>query len=400
MEGNACRINGLFKIDRGEQFPHGLFAIAVNGQLDFEKSLAKVEAAQARDKESGERVWVLRVIDNDPEARQNEFKVKIIAPHCPALPEVVPGTNFRPVVFRNMTVTPYVEETKSGRARVAYSLRATGWRLRVSPASRPGSPRTMSRLVGDGGPRGAWGVAGAADQDSVAAVVRGAGLCGVRSGCWECPRWDRRRSRWSGRSAAGPTTLCALCERVTDGGGERAGPDRRDVRGDAGATSSSEVQVITPPPTLTSVLMVNLARLTVVLWRAAGKHPVTATGVVLVAMVWAWTGVIGAGCVLLVAVVALVVWARLGPESYRRGVVSRWRRVWPYGRWWQPAMVTCDLAREVNGREYLPRIRKVTAAACVDRVLVDLLSGQSTEDFERHILQLAHTFSVRRQFGT
>ncbi len=65
--------------------------------------------------------------------------------------------------------------------------------------------------------------------------------------------------------------------------------------------------MITPPPTLTLVLMVNLARLTVVLWRAAGKHPVTATGVVLVAMVWAWTGVIGAGCVLLVAVVALVV---------------------------------------------------------------------------------------------
>lgn len=119
-------IQGPFKIDCGEQFPHGLFAIAVAGQLDFEKSQAKAEDAQARDKESGERVWVVRVLDNDPEARTSEFKVKIIAPHCPTLPEALEGTNFRPVVFRNMMVTPYVEETKTGRARVAYSLRATG----------------------------------------------------------------------------------------------------------------------------------------------------------------------------------------------------------------------------------------------------------------------------------
>ena len=119
-------IQGPFKIDCDEQFPHGLFAVAVGGQLDFEKSQAKVEDAQARDKESGERVWVVRVIDNDPEARTSEFKVKIIAPHCPTLPEALPGTNFRPVVFRNMTVTPYVEETRTGRSRVAYSLRASG----------------------------------------------------------------------------------------------------------------------------------------------------------------------------------------------------------------------------------------------------------------------------------
>jgi hypothetical protein len=140
MEGNAMSIQGPFKIDCGEQFPHGLFAIAVGGQLDFEKSQAKLEDAQARDKESGERVWVVRVIDNDPEARQNELKVKIIAPHCPALPEVVPGTNFRPVVFRNMTVTPYVEESKSGRARVAYSLRATG-------VEAPGESRKPARVA-------------------------------------------------------------------------------------------------------------------------------------------------------------------------------------------------------------------------------------------------------------
>lgn len=118
-------VQGPFAISCSEQFPHGLFAVSVAGQVDFEKSQAGVADSQARDRESGERVWVVRVIDNDPEARSNEFKVKIVAPHCPTLPEPLEGTNFRPVVFRNMTVTPYVEETRTGRARVAYSLRAS-----------------------------------------------------------------------------------------------------------------------------------------------------------------------------------------------------------------------------------------------------------------------------------
>lgn len=119
-------VQGPFRINCDEQFPHGLFAVAVDAQRDFEKAQAGLEDAQARDKESGERVWVVRVIDNDPEARSSEFKVKIIAPHCPTLPDPIPGTNFRPVTFKHMSVTPYVEETRSGRARVAYSLRAGG----------------------------------------------------------------------------------------------------------------------------------------------------------------------------------------------------------------------------------------------------------------------------------
>lgn len=119
-------VQGPFAISCAEQFPHGMFAVSVSGLVDFEKSQAGVEDNQARDKESGERLWVVRVIDNDPEARSNEFKVKIVAPHCPTLPEPLAGTNLRPVMFTKMTVTPYVEETRTGRARVAYSLRAAG----------------------------------------------------------------------------------------------------------------------------------------------------------------------------------------------------------------------------------------------------------------------------------
>lgn len=118
-------IQAPFRVECDEQFPHGLFAVSVDALQDFEKARAGVEDPQVRDKESGERVWVVRVLDNDPDARSNEFKVKIAAPVCPTLPEKVEGTNFRPVSFKGLQVIPYVEETRTGRSRVAYSLRAT-----------------------------------------------------------------------------------------------------------------------------------------------------------------------------------------------------------------------------------------------------------------------------------
>src|SRR3989337_2925956 len=69
-------------------FPHGALGLGVDAQLDFDR---RGEADdQARDKDSGERLWVVRVMDLDPEAgrfgRSTEVKVKVIAPHRPVLP--------------------------------------------------------------------------------------------------------------------------------------------------------------------------------------------------------------------------------------------------------------------------------------------------------------------------
>jgi hypothetical protein len=127
-------VQGPFKANFGELFPHGAFGIAVDALNDFDKVQAGIEDPQQRDKETGERIWVVRVIDNDPEARSNELKVKVVAPVMPALPEPIAGTNFRPVEFDGLTVTPWVEETKTGRTRVAYSLKATGVR---EPQAKP-----------------------------------------------------------------------------------------------------------------------------------------------------------------------------------------------------------------------------------------------------------------------
>lgn len=83
---------------------------------------------QTRDKVTGKRVWAVRVVDADPEARkgQAELTVKIDADHCPTPPASQMIGPFRPVAFEGLTLTPYIDEN-GRRARLAYSLRASGF---------------------------------------------------------------------------------------------------------------------------------------------------------------------------------------------------------------------------------------------------------------------------------
>jgi hypothetical protein len=118
-----------FKLSHGDVFASGALGVKIEALNDFEKVKAGVQDPQQRDKDTGERMWLFRGIDNDPDARSSEIKVKIVAPVMPPMPgEPIPGTNLYPVEFEGLTVTPYVEETKSGFTRVAYSLKATGVR--------------------------------------------------------------------------------------------------------------------------------------------------------------------------------------------------------------------------------------------------------------------------------
>lgn len=115
-------------------FPAGALCLGVAPQVDFDRR--NEPDNQARDKETGERVWIVRVMDLDPEAgkfgRSTEVKVKVVAAHQPVPPaSTVPG--YPPAVeFEGLTLTPYVDSQRckpgrSGdcRARMAYSLRAT-----------------------------------------------------------------------------------------------------------------------------------------------------------------------------------------------------------------------------------------------------------------------------------
>ena len=122
-------------INHGDAFEHGALGVKIEALNDYEKVKAGVQDPQQRDKDTGQRIWLFRGIDNDPDARSSEVKVKIVADVMPPLPGgPIPGTNLYPVEFEGLTVTPYVEETKSGFTRVAYSLKATGVR---EPQSKP-----------------------------------------------------------------------------------------------------------------------------------------------------------------------------------------------------------------------------------------------------------------------
>ena len=119
-------IQGAFKVQCSDVFPHGVGIVgAVTPLVDFDRS-TKESKVQQLDKESGLPVWTVDVMDFDPEARERTFKVKIVAQVQPVPPDAIPGAPVRPVLLEGLTVTPYLKESGNGRERVAYSLRASG----------------------------------------------------------------------------------------------------------------------------------------------------------------------------------------------------------------------------------------------------------------------------------
>ena len=118
-------IQGAIPIGHDGVFPHGCFVVGeVEPVRDFDRS-TKETAVQAVDKDTGVPVWQVDVIDADPEARDKSVRVKILAEVQPVPPEAVPGTPVRPAVFENLTATPYVATTATGRTRLAWSFKAT-----------------------------------------------------------------------------------------------------------------------------------------------------------------------------------------------------------------------------------------------------------------------------------
>jgi hypothetical protein len=113
--------------------PHGALCLGVEPATDFDKRGQGDD--QLRDKDTGERVWLVRLLDLDPEAGKfggsKEFKVKVVAAQQPVPPaSAVPG--YPPMVeFADVTLTPYVDSQKCKgaaakcRARLGWSVRAT-----------------------------------------------------------------------------------------------------------------------------------------------------------------------------------------------------------------------------------------------------------------------------------
>lgn len=116
-------INGRFRVSMEDVFPAGAYVVGeVERVRNFDKSTSE-RFVQATDRDSGELVWSVPVLDADESAPKSAktVVVKISTPHQPVPPEAVAGLPFRPVEFEGLTVTPYVDDKRN---RVAYSLRA------------------------------------------------------------------------------------------------------------------------------------------------------------------------------------------------------------------------------------------------------------------------------------
>jgi hypothetical protein len=111
-------------VEFGLVFPSGAFAAgSFEPVRNFEASSAD-RFVQSADKMSGVPLWVIEVIDPDPQARTRAVKVKVAAQAEPVVPAPSPGSPFVPVEFTGLTVTPYVNQA----GRLAYSLKASGVR--------------------------------------------------------------------------------------------------------------------------------------------------------------------------------------------------------------------------------------------------------------------------------
>jgi hypothetical protein len=127
MEADMA-IKGAIPMQHGNVFPLGSYMVGeVQPMRDFDRS-TKDQAVQAVDRDTGELVWTIDVVDADPDARERTVRVKVLAPVQPVPPATADGVPFRPVEFDGLTATPYVQTLASGRGKLSWSFRASGMR--------------------------------------------------------------------------------------------------------------------------------------------------------------------------------------------------------------------------------------------------------------------------------
>ena len=154
--------------------------------------------------------------------------------------------------------------------------------------------------------------------------------------------------------------------------------------------------VVQTPAVITIVVM--LGRFITGLIRTVITHPIATTALVAPGVIWIRYGWPIAAAAVTVPCSMLVVWAVAGRESFARWVGWRllafWRRLWVYRRHWQPVMVITGLGRHIRGRDYLPRLVRVTCDGWADRVTVKMLAGQAVKDWADRADHLAHGFGA------
>ncbi|MEV0234701.1 FtsK/SpoIIIE domain-containing protein [Nonomuraea sp. NPDC050786] len=154
--------------------------------------------------------------------------------------------------------------------------------------------------------------------------------------------------------------------------------------------------VVTTPAILT--LLIFALRVLAGCVRLVWRHPVAvlvtlSPGALTLAYDWQTT-------LMLLAPVptGLLAWAVTDRASFTRMISLRllawWRLIWIYRRHWQAVMIVSGLGRHLWGRDYLPRLGKVTCTAWADLVTVRMLKGQSVKDWADRLDHLAQGFGA------
>ncbi|GAA1267546.1 FtsK/SpoIIIE domain-containing protein [Sphaerisporangium rubeum] len=154
--------------------------------------------------------------------------------------------------------------------------------------------------------------------------------------------------------------------------------------------------VVVPTPAIVTILVALFRALAGVV-RTVWRHPVACLAAAVPAglcLLYGWR----TGLLTPVAVLSgLTGWRFTHPASFSRWVGLRlrawWVLVWVYRRHWQPVMVVSGLAKHIGGREYLPRLLKVTCTPTADMVAVKMLAGQSADAWQERADNLAHGFA-------
>ncbi|WP_157249005.1 FtsK/SpoIIIE domain-containing protein [Nonomuraea typhae] len=154
--------------------------------------------------------------------------------------------------------------------------------------------------------------------------------------------------------------------------------------------------VVQTPAIITLILFT--ARLIASLARTIWRHPAAIAVAGLPAVLGYLYGWRVALLLVTPPLVGLIVWRLLDPTTFAKVLGLRllawWRHIWIYRRHWQPVMIVSGLGKHVRGRDYIPRLGKVTCTNWADRVTVRMLNGQSFKDWADRFDHLAHGFGA------
>jgi hypothetical protein len=108
-------------------FGHGAFLTTpVEPVMEFKDG--RSTGRQKVEEATGDPIWSVTVLDNDPDVKgpAKSVKVQIVSKVQPVPPAPQDGFPFAMVEFDGMAVRPYVTQVMEGRYKVAYSIFARG----------------------------------------------------------------------------------------------------------------------------------------------------------------------------------------------------------------------------------------------------------------------------------